>query len=112
VRRCTLCDVLLDAMLRAWLGERRAPSLIVCRYSLHRRRELVLPQLVWTAVIKGWDVGILGGEGLPPMKAGGKRRLIVPPDLGYGARGAGGVIPPNASLVFTVEYLGPASSKR
>ncbi|KAI7841184.1 hypothetical protein COHA_005150 [Chlorella ohadii] len=93
------------ARIRAHYTGRLQSNGVVFDSSYERGRPLIF-QIGVGQVIKGWDQGILGAEGIPAMKPGGKRRLVIPSELAYGARGAGGVIPPNATLVFDVEYLG------
>jgi peptidylprolyl isomerase len=56
-------------------------------------------------VIKGWEIGIGGGQGIPPMRVGGRRKLTIPPELAYGKTGSG-TIPPNATLIFEVSLIG------
>ncbi|CAI5973567.1 unnamed protein product [Closterium sp. NIES-64] len=113
------CDQVVGAGDEASAGTRiqahyagRLLSGVVFDSSYDRGRPLVFRVGVGQ-VIRGWDLGILGGPGIPPMKAGGKRTLRIPADLAYGSRGAGcrgGVcrIPPGSDLIFDVEYLGTA----
>jgi len=91
----------VDVHYTGWLFDEKAPDQKGQKFdsSLDRGQLFSFP-LGGGHVIKGWDEGVQG------MKIGGKRTLIIPSEMGYGPRGAGGVIPPNATLVFEVELHG------
>lgn len=92
---------LVDVHYTGWLYDPAAPDNKGKKFDSSRDRgEKFSFPLGAGRVIQGWDQGVVG------MKIGGQRTLIIPAELGYGARGAGGAIPPNAALIFDVELLG------